>query len=318
VIASGDDKKVAVGVVTKNRPEMLACLLSSFQQMRTPNGWTVIFIVVENDVQRNLDAQIDTFRAAVSCDVIYDLEPEQGIPFARNAVVDRAVALGADVLTFVDDDERVAEDWLDRLITGLWSRDLDLVGGPLRIEAETPSDDPWQGAVLAFLQAKAAKNERNRALKVAQGADQKLDAYTNNWALRLAFAEQHNLRFDTALRFTGGSDTQFSIAARKAGGRKGWVPEAVVYDRIPDTRLTLGYHYRRTRDQARNGAILRKKPFWKTPFFMLARGIEACALILTTPFAGRVAIVRAVHNLALADGRLRGSLGFKSKLYAPK
>ncbi|WP_420863201.1 glycosyltransferase family 2 protein [Algirhabdus cladophorae] len=311
-------KMIAIGVVTKDRPAMLARLLASFVEMDKPADVQLAFVVIENADTASLGAQVAQFEAAISHKVLYDIEPEPGIPFARNAVLERALTMGADILTFVDDDERVDQGWLVALVQGLWDRDLDLVGGPLRIEAETPVQTFWQSAVLGFLQQKAGRNEARRAERTANGTDGTQDAYTNNWALRLSFAAQHGLRFDGNLRYTGGSDTAFSIALKAAGGRRGWVPDAVVYDRIPLHRLSLGYHYRRSRDQARNGAILRKKPLWKAPFFMLARFVEAAVLVLISPIKGRVALVRAVHNIALADGRLRGALGFKSSLYAPK
>ena len=309
--------KIAVGVITKDRAEMLSTLLASYLLMARPAQASIEFIIVENDRTPNLQSVIDRFAAAVPEPVHYAMEPEPGIPFARNRVLDIALEQNADILTFVDDDERVAADWLIRLTAGLLDRDLDLVGGPLKIEAAVPTVTPWQDSVLAYLQERAAKNRRNRTAITKSGEDHALDAYTNNWALRLSFARKTGLRFDTALRFTGGSDTAFSKAVRAAGGRNGYVPDAIVHDRIPLHRLTLGYFYRRTRDQARNGVQIHQKSALKVLSLAFPRLLEAAVLALSSPLTGRRSVVKAVYKVGLTDGRIRGVLGLKSKLYAP-
>ncbi|WP_224823514.1 glycosyltransferase family 2 protein [Cognatishimia sp. MH4019] len=309
--------KIAVGVITKDRAEMLRTLLASYKAMARPAQSSVTFIIVENDSTPNVQTVVDAFAAGVAEPVLYATEPEPGIPFARNRVLDMALEQGADILTFVDDDERVAADWLVLLTAGLMGRELDLVGGPLKIEAAEPTVNRGQEAVLAYLQERAEKNRRNRTAITAQGADHALDAYTNNWALRLDFARQTGLRFDTGLRFTGGSDTAFSKAVRGAGGRNGYVPDAIVHDRIPLHRLTLRYFYRRTRDQARNGVQIHQKSVLKVMSLVLPRLLEALVLALSSPITGRRSLVKAVYKVGLTDGRIRGVLGLKSKLYAP-
>jgi len=296
---------------------MLNDLLRSYADMVRPSGVEVEFIIVENDETRHLDDVILAFESSVSEAVVYDIEPEQGIPFARNRVLEIALKRGADVLTFADDDERVSDDWLVKLFDGLWSRELDLVGGPLKIESTEPTSDKWSAAVLAYLQERAEKNARNRAVMTRNSKDHNQNAYTNNWALRLDFARKSGLRFDTSLRYTGGSDTAFSKALRLCGGRNGWVPEAIVHDRIPPNRLTLKYFYRRTRDQSRNGVQIHAKRPAKVFSLVVPRLLEAVVLLASAPFTGRRSVVRAVYKIALTDGRIRGVLGLKSKLYAP-
>ena len=309
--------KIAVGVITKDRPEGLATLLTSYELMHRPDGAVLEFIIVENDDTPHLDAIVNAFQETVSEPVLYQTEPEPGIPFARNRVLEIALERGADVLTFVDDDERVAEDWLICLTDGLLSRDLDLVGGPLQIEASTPTTNPWQVAVLNYLRERADKNRRIRTAMTKAGTDHELNAYTNNWALRLDFARTTGLRFDTGLRYTGGSDTAFSNAVRSAGGRNGYVPEALVHDRLPLHRLTLRYLYRRTRDQSRNGVQIHSKSAFKVVSLALPRVLEAVVLAISSPITGRRSLVKAVYKLGLTDGRIRGLLGLKSRLYAP-
>ena len=312
-----DTVNIAVGVITKDRPEMLRTLLASYEAMRRPHNAQLEFVFVENDTKRTLAALLDEFGDTVEEPVLYETEPEPGIPFARNRVLEIALERGADILTFVDDDERVADDWLVRLTDTLMQRDLDLVGGPLKIEAAVADTSSWQKAVLNYLQERADKNRRTRSAMVANGTDHELNAYTNNWALRVDFARQKGLRFDEALRYTGGSDTAFSKAVRAAGGRNGYAPNAVVHDRIPAHRLSLRYLYRRTREQARNGGQIHQKSGLKVASLVLPRLLEALVLALSSPLTGKRSFVKAVYKTALTDGRVRGALGLRSQLYAP-
>jgi succinoglycan biosynthesis protein ExoM len=310
--------KIAIGVITKGRAEMLSVLLETYANLMRPTVYLFEFIIVENDSEAQLQTEIDAFKAKTDAVVTYAQEGEPGIPFARNAVMQIALDHDADFLIFADDDERVAPDWAVSLIDAMRAQSLDLAGGPLRIEAETAIETPWQGAVLTFLQKKAAKTEAKRRAKTVVGQNHPNEMYTNNWAVNLHFIRRTGLKFDTALRYTGGSDTALSLAARQAGAAIGWVPEAVVYDRIPAHRLTLAYHYKRTRDQSRNGVLLRRRGLWKLPFFVVQRSFEAVLGLVLLPVFGRVCVVMAVNKVAQIDGRLRGSLGQESELYAPK
>ncbi|EET47683.1 glycosyl transferase family 2 [Thalassobium sp. R2A62] len=310
--------KVAIGVITKGRPDMLLVLLTSYAALTCPKGFVFEFFIVENDANPQLDDVIADFRIKTKCDVNYTQEGEPGIPFARNAVMQLAHASGAKYLLFADDDERVPTDWAAELIGVMEEHRLDLVGGPLRIEAKTALQTSRQRAVLAFLQKKARRSELARAEKLGRDHLYSGEIYTNNWAVRLDFVCKHDLWFDKELRFTGGSDTAFSLAARRLGATIGWAPNAVVYDRIPPQRLTLNYHYRRTRDQTRNGFLLRGKSQWDVPLFVMARSVEALSALASAVFLGQVGCVKAVNKFAQAVGRIRGGFGEKSTLYAPE
>ncbi|MEM9250163.1 MAG: glycosyltransferase [Pseudomonadota bacterium] len=309
--------RIAVGAITKGRPQMFAALLESFKGMRRPDGHDVIFLFAENDTALSVERQVAAFRAAISEEVHLDVEPVPGIPMARNKVLDMALAAGADVLTFVDDDEIVRVDWLEQLISGMETRRLDLAGGPVRV---TPTDEPmthWNRAVYGHLTYRAKKRNSNRAASAADGTDSEINIYTNNWALRLDAQKRLGVRFDERLQFTGGSDTRFSLDMKAAGARIGWIPDAWVEEPTPTKRLALGYHYSRARDQATNAVILSGRSRLTAYWHAVARFLEAVVAVPLLPVTGGTGAARAVFKLGMAVGHLRGSLGRKSQHYDP-
>ncbi|MDV7141155.1 glycosyltransferase [Tropicimonas sp. TH_r6] len=308
--------RIAVGAITRRRPVMFETLLDSLARVTRPDGIELLFVFAENDSEHQAAKAVEAFRASIPEPVLFALEPEPGIPFARNRVLSMAFEQEADFLTFVDDDETVAEDWLTTLVAAMEARRLDLAGGPVEPVADSSALTGWNRAVLEHLQDRAQRRNRTRRHATEAGTDDGLNIYTNNWCLRLSAQREHGIRFDERLRDTGGSDTRFSREMSAAGARLGWVPEAGVVDRIPLRRLSLRYHYSRARDQAINTVRLNRKSTIRTLREVLTQWLEALALLLASPALGRRGVVKAVFKLGLANGQLRGVFGGASRHYA--
>lgn len=308
--------RVGIGAITRRRPVTFATLLESLAAMQRPEGVELIFLFAENDTAPLAGDVVEAFRAGVAEPVRLELEQRPGIPMARNRVLDMALEEGVDYLTFVDDDEVVAPDWLMVLLEGVRARGLELAGGPVRIVAPSGVLTPWNRAVLQYLQASAEKRTRLRSKLAREDRDDEIAVYTNNWCLSLAAQRRTGARFDERLQFTGGSDTRFSLDFAAAGGRVGFVPDAVVDDVIPQKRLTPGYHYRRARDQSTNAVMLRGKSAFKCFQQALLRCLDGMLTLLTVPVSGRYGVVKAVHKFGVAAGRIRGALGRRSSHYA--
>ena len=309
--------RVAVGAITRRRPQMFEDLLRSFAAMRRPEGCEVIFLFAENDDRLTMAPQVDAFRRQVPEEVRLALEPRRGIPMARNKVLDMALEAGADLLTFVDDDEVVAEDWLVAVVRAMEERGLDLGGGPVRL-TETPEPmSGWNRAVFRHLTYRAKKRNATRAAGVADGTDHEFNIYTNNWCLRLAAQRRLGVRFDERLQFTGGSDTRFSLDMKAAGARLGWMPDAWVAEPTPVKRLAFRYHYARARDQATNAVMLSGRGPVHAVSLATARFFEAAVALPFLPFTGRRGVARAVFKVGMGVGHIRGSFGRRSQHYDP-
>lgn len=292
---------------------MLAHLMRSWQGLQVPDDVHLRFLVIENDTAPNSE---DLVRATLGGAAEYCLEPSQGIPFARNRAMRKAREMGGTHLAFVDDDEHCPRDWLVKM----WAvaRDHDLTGGPQRITAAEDRLSRWNKSALTLLQQRADKRARERAKLAAQGALEAVDLYTHNWMLDLRAAEARDLWFDEGMRYSGGSDTMFSIMATLAGLKKGWASDAFVEDRWPNRRLTAKYLFSRVSAQTaqnyRRNPLPSKRPIKKLPNVLMR--------VLTLPFGLILQGPRALMRLAMKAGAMHGlwkaRRGEGNRHYAPE
>lgn len=308
------ERRIAIGTITRGRPDLLVGLLETYAKMKRPEDDEIAFIVVENEVEKTLGSVIENFDASVPEQVVYENEPNSGIVPARNHVLQIALDQGYDILTFCDDDEKVSETWLVNLIGGLDEGGYDLVSGPLMPEPLEPNLGIWQHALYESATRRDEQaREKNKDPIIAQAQN----AATNNWAFRLDFARTHGMRFDVSRGMAGGSDTKFSIDVRRFGGRVGWVPNALVSDRIPSSRLKLGVQYRRTKGRAINSVNLHGKSKGQTLKRVISNVVEAIVLMIGSIVMGPKMFVRAAMKIADAHGRILSLFGGRVDIYAP-
>jgi succinoglycan biosynthesis protein ExoM len=158
-------------------------------------------------------------------------EPVPGIAAARNRGLDESG--DADLLVFIDDDERPERGWL-RSLVGEWlrTRPAAVVGPVVSVYEREP--EPWIAAGRFFT--------GRRRLPTGTEVDV---AATNNLLLDLRQVRAAGLRFDLRFGASGGEDTLFTRQLHRRGGRMVWCDEAVVLDVVPAGRLTRGFIARR-------------------------------------------------------------------------
>lgn len=225
-----DDVELVLAVLTYRRPQDLAeavpALVAQLAEAAGPAGFPrSSVLVVDNDPDGGARAQVETFGSPVR----YVHEPTPGIAAARNRALDEA---GAAVLVFVDDDERPEPGWLAALLATYRASTPAAVVGPVvsRYEVEP---DPWVRDGRFF---------DRRRLPTGTVVDV---AATNNLLLDLRHPVLAELRFDEAFGLTGGSDTLYTRALVRRGGRMVWCDEAVVLDVVPAARVTRTWVLRR-------------------------------------------------------------------------
>ncbi|SLN17489.1 glycosyltransferase family 2 protein [Roseisalinus antarcticus] len=307
------EELVIIAAATRGRAEMFQSLLLGLSQLEAPPQARLGFVFVQNDPDFSIDFEVARFARQTGRRALALHEPRAGIPVARNVAVDAALKAGADWLAFLDDDERPAPDWIARLLAGARGGDFDLCGGPVMPLPPSGALSPRQTAVMAFLAAQAAA----RALRREAGDVSALP--TSNWLCRGAVLK--DLRFDEGLRFTGGSDTDFSDRAQARGLRLGWVPGAAVFETIPRERLTGAYVYRRAKSQTLAKYAIRQRKrgrrgLGKALFHGLTKGaggLLRAAFLPVHPVTG----LRGLRSLGVAAGWLSGALGRESDLYRP-
>lgn len=271
---------VVLAVLTYRRPDDLAVVLPLLRAQAAANpADDVRLLVVDNDPSGGARDQVT---AVAGVDYVH--EPRPGISAGRNRALDEALREGdadpaADVLVFIDDDERPSENWLSALLQTFDRYAPCAVVGPV-VSSFDVEPEPWVKAGGFF--------DRRR---LPTGSPVEVAA-TNNLLLDVAALRRAGIRFDERLGLSGGSDTLFSRRLVAAEGPMIWCDEAVVTDVVPPARITRDWVLRR---QLRSGNS------W-----------SRTALMLSTSAVGRLSLRLRLTTMALArllGGAVRCLLG---------
>jgi succinoglycan biosynthesis protein ExoM len=310
-----DASRIAVAITTRRRPVMLGECLLSMLRLKIPDA-TVSLIVVEND-DKNCSADIvDSFRQRTPFPLHYVLETTSGIPFARNRAIEEALNLQADWLVFLDDDETVDPDWLVELLISAKKYQADVVHG--RVIYQYPEDDKW-----------AHLSEKNFIYQHRQDGKSVHSAATNNVIIsaRLFRQDGLELRFDNALKFSGGSDTDFFNRARIKGARLVYGAKAIVYETVPIERCSLAWLFSRDARIAATSVYMDKKNIGREAalFKHMRRFLQnviqcpglfvlAMLFVLFDLDRAKKYFLKGYLKIASAYGRYRG---LKGRLFTP-
>lgn len=313
--------EITVSTLTRQRPEMLAALIQSWGAMTLPPDCSVRCLVVENDSSPFSESTVravgETLPNGAALD--YVLETEPGIPFGRNRAAREALAQGSELLCFVDDDEVVAPDWLERLVAGYRASSAVLLGAPLRAAGPSGEETALQRLMLRNISNRYLDKERAAAKKASLHGTGGVTIVTNNWLGEMRLFSESGLWFDETMRMTGGTDAKFYADTVAAGLPVGWVTDAFVYETIPPARLSFWYQAARGRDQS-NTHMRRKlaqKPasamigFLSVPFRLLA----LLLLLLLFPFQPDRRLIQIARTAGWLVGVLGIPFGYKSALY---
>lgn len=312
--------KICVGTITRNRPEMLRALLTSYAKMEAPPNLELFFAVVENNASVTVAPVIDAVRTLLApATIIVEAEPRPGIPFARNKVLDIALEQGADFLTFVDDDEQVDALWLKNLFATAGSGGYDLVGGPVLI-TEMPVGATWfEKIIWRGLQRRNEHVARKARRRFARNGANSINISTASWFGRLDFFRSQGLRFDDGIGTGSGSDRRLYKQLVAMGGKAGWTYDAKVYDTVPRSRLTLAYQFTRGREHT---AFLFADPTRadqaSSPSLVLSalgRIPRIVVAMVMIPFTGGTSVVMAARLLGDAVGFIDASRGIYRSHY---
>lgn len=312
--------RVVVSALTRRRPEMLGALIGSWGEMKLPPATQVTFLIVENDDTPRSQQTVESYGTLPNgTQVLYVHEPELGIPFGRNRAAKEAIARDADLLAFVDDDETVAVDWLECLVSGYRQSTSVLLGGPLRIAEPIGGLSRLELMMHESISDGYRQKEARNASIANLNETPRVTVVTNNWLAETSLFAKDGIWFDETMRFTGGTDSVFCAQVKQAGYNVGWVRDAFVYETLPRDRLLFSYQYARARDQI-NVHFHRKME--KTPLSRYAlilrlpvKLVEILVLLVQVPFTGGRSLLQLAKTTGWVAGRVGAAFGIRSKLY---
>lgn len=307
--------KIVIAIPTRRRPEMLMSCLKSISTLAVPQDCNLQVVVVENDtfsVCRSLVSSMADLYPKLQ-NLVYRHEPRVGISVARNACVQIAIELSADVLAFLDDDETVTPNWLLAHIEAMSKANSELLGGPVRL-AEPDYKMGWINRFMFnALQYHYLENERKARERANIESSKKTKIYTNNWICKMSVFKNYNLKFNEELGLAGGEDTEFYNNCIDKGVKTNWVSNAIVWDHLPKERLSVNYQFRRYRDQAnvelhykmKSKSISRLKIFGS----ILTKCLTAPFIAALIFFSPHKYAIKMVQILGCVKGRLDALAG---------
>jgi len=287
---------------------MLQRCLDSILQQKIPSGLDVEILIVDNEVSSNLFNVLDSKIQESSIKINYVIEPQLGIPFARNTACRESMNRKADWILFLDDDEEADPGWLEAY----------------QKASETMEADVYTGPVRYIFPAGYAEWLENKGISKTSDGYLLKRASTNNvmFSSRLLMNPLTKLEFDTNMAFTGGSDSDFFMRVVHQGGRIVFVKDAVVSEVVLDNRLRLHWRLKRQYRSSANRIYIESKlyGFQKTLITALrelARHlIEGSLRLVTSPlymFVGQINFKRSYYHglrhFAKAAGIISGLFG---------
>jgi glycosyltransferase involved in cell wall biosynthesis len=309
--------RIAIGVITRRRPQGLRRLLESFDglDLSAPSwsgnlarpleseGIRAEVLIVENDDSPGMGDP-----PPCRLPLRREFEPRLGIPFARNRVIEMALAdespRGFDAIAFVDDDETVDPSWLRELVATISTTGADAVTGPALAAFEGGDPPRWALRSGAF-----------DCLDFPSGTSRPT-AFTHNVLVTTRALRETGLRFDERLAMTGGSDTQLFTRLALAGRRIVWCREAICHEWTPSSRLTVAWARQRAyRIGATDAWIARDLGtrsraglLWLAMRYLLRGPFRLLSGLPTRGLAGST--VACLQDFAKARGLVAGALGF--------
>jgi GT2 family glycosyltransferase len=295
--------RLAVCVATYRRPEGLRRLLSALASASFPGSAPKVdVVVVDNDPEGSSREVCKQARDWLPFELHYTIEKRRGIPQVRNTAL--AVALPfADFVIITDDDVEPTPEWLAELLRVRERYGADVVTGPNppRFLDEPPD---W------IVEGRFFEAQRRVTGTLVD------TAATNNVLIRCEVLKQMDHLFDERFPLHGGTDSELFRRVAAAGHRMVWAQEAVVYECIPASRVTLRWLLQRayrignakSRPEIRRLEGVTRAKAIDNGLRCLARGV--IALVASTT-RGRVERARALCVLASGVGWLMGSVGVR-------
>lgn len=217
--------KIDILLCTFRRPDVTATL-RSLDAQELPESVDLRIVVSDNDDLPSAQAAVTEIAAGMAIPVEYQHAPARNISIARNAGLDAASGRGADWVTFLDDDEIAAIDWLAQLQRCANAYGVDAVFGP-SLAQYGPDTPEWM---------RRQDHHSNRPGRRGETVE---TGHTCNALLRWGDAPWTAERFDPARGRAGGEDTEFFFRLHRMGARFEICETAIVREAVPPNRLSF-------------------------------------------------------------------------------
>ena len=289
---------VDICICTFRRPNLLGLLLKSLVGQRLDDRTFINIIIIDNDLKGSAQRVVDEFRKSLSIE--YYIEVKRGISYARNLALSHTKN---DFIAFIDDDEIASPNWIMEHIKAVKNYDADVIFGPVHYD-------------LPHNVQKWAKDIFKRSNEIESGSIVEHGA-TSNVLVRADIIRSNNMRFKEEYALTGGGDTEFFYRLSQSGFKQVWCNTPLVYEAIPQERLTISWlclrSYRSGQCVARIFILPKYNPIEKCKF-IVKKIIGLVVNILLLPgilFIGYSLYIQKLMQISGLLGQITVLLGSK-------
>jgi len=299
--------KIAIGIITYKRSVMLGKALQGICTIEKPDPALLEVIVVDNDEMGSARRTVAAMIENLCYPLHYLVEGKRGIPFARNAVIKKAMELGATELTFIDDDEVVDKNWLKILYGFYKGNPCDAVAGP--VEPLLPKNTPeWMFNTRYFQRKKVHTGVRVPC------------AATGNILFSMNVFTRYGLLFDTRFALGGGTDTLLTRQLTQKGGKILWLDEALVKEEVPPSKVTMRWllarSFRRRINDIKFDFILKGKAYaYFFSYLSLFKNLIYAFAFLILALLHRKHLYSSLDHFAVAGATIAAVAGFSYNEY---
>jgi succinoglycan biosynthesis protein ExoM len=302
-------ERVAICITTLKRPPGLRRTLVELNKLTFSGPEPQITIVViDNDSAGSSRATFEEMQPLMRWPMRYAIEPQRGIPFARNAAV-RTAGPEMDFCCLIDDDEVPEPQWLDELLRVQRDSNADVVASPVHPRFVEPPPD-WIVRGQFF---EPRRHQTGEVLNYAFGGSVLWRASLNHekgfW-----FPERYGLM--------GCDDSEIFPRIHRAGHKIVWSQEATVHEYVPPERANLRWMLQRMYRVGNSSVFVAQDldgATIKTKAILLAKGgawlVIGSSQWLYGLLAGKHMRVRGVRHLAYGAGIFAGLLGGRYEEY---
>lgn len=300
--------KIAICIITYNRPEGLARLLNSlgaisFAKCEKP---LLELIVVDNDVSGTAMQLCQEMRSGFKWPLNCFIEVKRGISYARNKAIE-SVSDDAGFVAFIDDDEVPEPYWLDELLYVQYKYNADVVTGPVL--------PYFTGDVSKWIQRGGFfERERHPTGHFISYAR------TGNVLIRSKIFNDLG-RFDERFALTGGEDTHFFMRVHRAGFKIVWSDAAIVYEWVPESRMNAKWILQRAFRVGNtdglceiylSSSLLVRIVWTARGFARISKGLLRIPAVF---LFGRHQLVKSLRSIFHGAGTIAGIVGIKYEEY---
>ena len=232
--------RVAICVCTCDRPALLARVLDVLQRIELGDlsASDLLLAIVDNRADGTARSVCETYAPRLPIPMRFIEEARPGISFARNRATAEALAWGADMVAFLDDDDVPRPDWLWRLVAKQRETGADVVFGFWCLPSDLKLPN-WLRNTRYF--RPPVRDDRNRfGLPAWAGT---YNVLMTRRVLETLTPEDGPFRNEFA--HCGGEDSDLFIRAKGAGFAYACAHDSIVVRAWEPSRLTLGGVLRR-------------------------------------------------------------------------